>query len=111
MEQFSDEDEASGHGGEGAESEKELTFFADRRAVVSCIEELSSDDSSWKNAFESRFDWLSLTLCKYQEQPTLLNPHLHEMIEPITIRLLDLAEAWSSSSDKQTDGQVSSTCE
>ena len=66
----------------------ELSFFVDRDAVVIFIKEICSD--KWELAFQ-RFEWLVATLSKYQEQPTLLNPHLSEMLTPMTEIMISIA--------------------
>ena len=66
----------------------ELSFFVDRDAVVTFIKEICSD--KWELAFQ-RFEWLVATLSKYQEQPTLLNPHLSEMLTPMTEIMISIA--------------------
>lgn len=68
----------------------ELSFFVDRDAVVTFIKEICSD--KWELAFQ-RFEWLVATLSKYQEQPTLLNPHLSEMLTPMTEIMITIATA------------------
>ena len=73
-----------GDGGFGVE----LSFFVDREAVVAFIKEICS--ANWEVSFQ-RFEWLVATLSKYQEQPTLLNPHLSEMLTPMTEIMISIA--------------------
>ena len=58
----------------------ELTLFVDKHEVLLCIGEIIAD----VKAFEIRFEHLEKLLGKYQEQPTLLNSALDEMITPMT---------------------------
>jgi hypothetical protein len=78
--------------------QRELSFFVDREAVVVVIKEICSDD--WSSAFTKKFDWLSTSLSKYQEQPTLLSPHLSEMLTPITDRMLQISTAVALDSNR-----------
>ena len=82
------------------ESQKEggdLSFFGERSVVVQFI--LKCCSPAWETSF-SNFDRITLTLSKYQEQPVLLNPHLTEMLSPITTRMLEMVS--SSGSDDPT---------
>ena len=67
----------------------ELSFFVDREAVVAVIHEICGE--KWKATFDQKFEWLVATLGKYQEQPTLLNPHLSEMLTPMTESMIKIA--------------------
>ncbi len=64
----------------------ELTLFVDKHEVLLCIGEIIAD----VKAFEIRFEHLEKLLGKYQEQPTLLNSALDEMITPMTSTLLSM---------------------
>jgi hypothetical protein len=67
----------------------ELSFFVDRDAFVAFINEICSEN--WEGVFKDKFEWSVATLSKYQEQPTLLNPHLSEMLTPMTERMITIA--------------------
>lgn len=67
----------------------ELSFFVDRDAIVAFINEICSEN--WEGVFKDKFEWSVATLSKYQEQPTLLNPHLSEMLTPMTERMITIA--------------------
>jgi hypothetical protein len=82
-----EEDQDQGDGAFGVE----LSFFVDREAVVAAIKEICS--ANWLTAFTEKFEWLVATLSKYQEQPTLLNPHLSEMLTPMTERMITISTA------------------
>ena len=80
-----DDDADQVDAGRGAE----LSFFVDLDSVLAFIHDICRDD--WEVPFQNRFEWLVATLGKYQEQPTLLNPHLCEMLTPLTERMIDIA--------------------
>ena len=67
----------------------ELSFFVDRDFVVEFILKVCSE--SWEVAFTEKFDLVVAALGKYQEQPTLLNPHLSEMLTPMTEKMITIA--------------------
>ena len=67
----------------------ELSFFVDRDFVVEFILKVCSE--SWEVEFTEKFDLVVAALGKYQEQPTLLNPHLSEMLTPITEKMTVIA--------------------
>lgn len=77
-----DTDQVAGHG-------TELSFFVDLDSVLAFIRDICEDD--WELPFQNRFEWVVATLGKYQEQPTLLNPHLCEMLTPLTDRMIVIA--------------------
>ena len=66
----------------------DLSFFVDRPLVVQFI--LACCGDSWETTFQTQFERVSILLGKYQEQPVLLNPHLTEMLSPITTRMLEM---------------------
>ena len=75
-------EEGSGYGAE-------LTFFSDRDRVNSAIRSVCSE--AWASNYTSDQDSLALMLGKYQEQSTLLNPYLEELISPLFSKILDIA--------------------
>lgn len=83
----------------------ELSFFVDSKAVVEVIIEMCSDN--WLLPFTQKFEWLSATLSKYQEQPILLNPHLTEMLTPITERMMKIATSAAKDKIESSSFQVS----
>jgi hypothetical protein len=69
----------------------ELSFFVDRDIVVGFIHKVCCD--SWEVEFTEKFDLIVAALGKYQEQPTLLNPHLSEMLTPMTEKMIVIASS------------------
>ena len=67
----------------------ELSFFSERYEVLKAIKSIC--DGAELSLFSVKFDWLVIVLGKYQEQPTLLNPYLFEMMNPLTTKVLDIA--------------------
>lgn len=67
----------------------ELSFFVDRDYVVEFIHKVCGE--SWDVEFTEKFDLITAALGKYQEQPTLLNPHLSEMLTPMTEKMITIA--------------------
>ena len=65
----------------------DVSFFSDRKAVLAFVESCSSD--KWEMSFQE-FERITSMLGKYQEQPQLLSPHLHEMLSPMTTRILEM---------------------
>ena len=96
-----EEGEDQNDGGFGAE----LSFFIDREAVVAAIKDICSEN--WKVAFDQKFEWLVATLNKYQEQPTLLNPHLTEMLTPMTEIMITIATSVANDTTRTSLLQVS----
>ena len=77
-----DTDQVAGHG-------TELSFFVDLDTVLAFIRDICYDD--WELPFQDRYEWVVATLGKYQEQPTLLDPHLCEMLAPLMDRMIVIA--------------------
>ena len=71
-------------------------FFVERDAVVACIDEVCQADGGGEEAFIVRFEFLTQTLNRYQEQPTLLGPSLVAMVEPLTQKMLRIVEGVES---------------
>jgi hypothetical protein len=86
----------------------ELSFFVDRDAFVAFISEICSEN--WEGAFKDKFEWSVATLSKYQEQPTLLNPHLSEMLTPMTERMITIATSVALDTNRTSLFEVQSFC-
>ena len=73
------------------ESEGEESFFKERDEVVQaiCLICGSEDDGM----FSLKFEYLTNTLSKYQEQPTLLSPSLGNMVDPLTQKMLSIVQS------------------
>ena len=95
-----DDDTDQVDAGRGAE----LSFFVELDSVLAFICDVCRDD--WELPFQSRFEWLVATLGKYQEQPTLLNPHLCEMLTPLTEKMIDIATASTSNTSRASGNEV-----
>ena len=67
----------------------ELSFFVDRDYVVDFILKVCGEN--WEAEFTEKFELVVAALGKYQEQPTLLNPHLSEMLTPMTEKMIVIA--------------------
>ena len=67
----------------------ELSFFVDRDYVLEFIRKVCGE--SWEVEFTEKLDLITAALGKYQEQPTLLNPHLSEMLTPMTEKMITIA--------------------
>ena len=65
-----------------------IDFFKDKDAVIMTIEQLVS--LSWEKYLD-KIEWLSMTLTRYQEQPSLLAPSLLLMLTPLADKIIDLA--------------------
>ena len=91
----------AGHGAE-------LSFFVYLDVVLAFIRDICSD--SWEHPFQSRFELLVATLGKYQEQPTLLNPHLYEMLTPLTERMIDIATTSTLNTSRTSAIKVGVLC-
>ena len=86
----------------------ELSFFVDRDAIVAFIHEICSE--SWEISFKDKFEWSVATLSKYQEQPTILNPHLSEMLTPMTERMITIATSVALDTNRTSLFEVRSCC-
>jgi len=69
---------------------EEAVFFVEREDVLAKIASVCRDGGN--DSFEATFEYLVATLGKYQEQPTLLNSSLGDMMSPLTTRMLELVE-------------------
>ena len=79
--------------------------FLYSESVVAAIKDICSEN--WKVAFDQKFEWLVATLNKYQEQPTLLNPHLTEMLTPMTEIMITIATSVANDKTRTSLLQVS----
>lgn len=79
----------------------ELTQFVDLDEVVQAIQAFCGVE--WEGAWKSKWEGLIMVLSKYQEQPTLLNPHLETLVSPLTGRLLELMTAFGVFEGSCTD--------
>ena len=79
---------AMSEGGFEGNDDASASYFVEKVQVLVCIESLCS--AGWEASFDSSFDYLTLTLGKYQEQPTLLSSSLCEMVTPLTQQILEL---------------------
>lgn len=68
----------------------EATFFRHRDEVLEVV--LALCGTEWEHTWNDKWEWLQATLSLYQEQPTLLTPHLEELIVPLTSKLLRIME-------------------
>jgi hypothetical protein len=75
----------------------EHLFFKERTKVVAVVIAMTGD--GWQEAYAASFDWLALTIGSYQEQPVLLQSALHDIISPISDRLLALAASATAAGD------------
>jgi hypothetical protein len=69
---------------------EEAVFFVEREEVLAKIASVCREGGC--GSFEATFEYLVATLGKYQEQPTLLNSSLGDMMSPLTTRMLELVE-------------------
>lgn len=68
----------------------EVSFFTERVEVIAAIISVCKNEAD--NVFKSQFEYLTLTLSKYQEQPTLLSSSLADMVDPLTQKMLQIVE-------------------
>jgi hypothetical protein len=80
--------------GEAEFLSSELTHFADYDVVLEAILSFCGPSDKWGKEWKAKWEWLGMVLAKYQEQPTILNPHLEDLITPITNRLIVLMESF-----------------
>ena len=74
------------------EVEGEASFFREREEVLKVIASVCSEPE-WEASFSKSFEYLTLTLGRYQEQPTLLSSSLSDMVSPLTFQLLEILES------------------
>jgi hypothetical protein len=81
----------------------ELTHFVDYEGVHDAISKFCLSEG-WEIHWDQKWEWLTATVSKYQEQSSLLNPHLENLITPICSRLIELMDMFgvfeSSSTNK-----------
>lgn len=80
----------------------DLSFFVDKEDVLLFIEIITRSTGILEccEAFDKKYEWLVLTLSKYQEQPLLLNSSLSDLISPLADRMLNIAFNLDMSDDK-----------
>lgn len=81
----------------------DLTHFVDLDYVMEVIQLFCHP--SWHQAWKDRWEGLVTVVSKYQEQPTLLNPHLEAMVSPLCTRLLELMHRFGVFEGSFTDEQ------
>ena len=69
----------------------ELTHFVDYDAVQDTIFKFCLPEG-WDVYWDQKWEWLVAIVSKYQEQSSLLNPHLENLITPICNRLIELMD-------------------
>lgn len=79
----------------------ELTHFADFDVVLQTLNSFCGP--AWKKQWAEKWEWLVMLVSKYQEQPTLLSPHLEDLISPLCQRLLALMDAFGAFSGEFDD--------
>jgi hypothetical protein len=86
----------SGESGEqrGEESERVLRseeeFFSDWHNVKNFIADVVSE--RWEAAWIGQWELISASLLVFQEQPTLLSPHLEDIVVPLTNSLIEILQ-------------------
>lgn len=77
---------------EGNIAGSDLSFFIDKEEVIHFIQIISrsADILECCEAFDKKYEWLVLTMSKYQEQPMLLNSSLSDLITPLADRMLTI---------------------
>ena len=96
------------------------SYFREREDVLVAIASVCAGggqaEGGWDEAgFVKSFEFLTLTLGKYQEQPTLLSSSLGEMVEPLTQQLVNILELAQNadgapSDDKAATPQLHAVC-
>lgn len=67
------------------------------------------DPSQWKYAWEKKWEPISTSLLIFQEQPTLLTPHLEKIIVPLTNYLIEILQQ-QEEEGKKFQVSLSPTC-
>jgi hypothetical protein len=69
----------------------EAEYFSDWHNVKQFLEEVTVAEL-WKNAWDQKWEAVSTSLLIFQEQPTLLSPHLESVIIPLTNSLIEILQ-------------------
>lgn len=69
----------------------EAEYFSDWHNVKQFLEEVTMAQH-WKDAWEQKWEAVSMSLLIFQEQPTLLTPHLESIIIPLTNSLIEILQ-------------------
>lgn len=69
--------------------ENELSFFSDGPETTALIQNICS--GSWNHEYTLNFDRITSLLCKYQEQPILLNPVMPQLMDPLTTSMVEIS--------------------
>ena len=70
----------------------ELTHFVEYEFVSESIQIFCGQ--SWESAWDQKWESVVVAVSKYQEQSTLLNPHLESLVTPICTQLVILMESF-----------------
>ena len=79
----------------------ELTHFTDFDVVLQTTNSFCG--SGWEKQWSEKWEWLVMLVSKYQEQPTLLSPHLEDLISPLCKHLLELMDGFGAFSSEFDD--------
>lgn len=69
----------------------EEEYFHNWCHVLEFLEEII-DPIRWKEAWDHKWEAISTSLLIFQEQPTLLTPHLEKIILPLTNYLIEILQ-------------------
>jgi hypothetical protein len=69
----------------------EEEYFSDWHNVKKFIAEVVSV-GSWEAAWTQQWEIISTSLLIFQEQPTLLSPHLEDIVVPLTNSLIEILQ-------------------
>ena len=74
----------------------ELTHFSDFGTVLEVILLLCESSCTWERDWNTHWEPLVMMISKYQEQPSLLNPHLESLVTPLCTQILSLMETFKA---------------
>jgi hypothetical protein len=82
----------------------ETAQFVESEAVREAVARFAAE--TWDEGyFGARWDWLVVTIAKYQEMPTLLSPHLEPILGPVFERLIITMTGFGLMSSRASDAE------
>ena len=82
----------------------EISFFVEHLEVTTFVHGLC--DINWQHTWRERWEWFTITISKYQEQSNILNPHLEEIVSPLTECMLKIIRTFPIASSGVAQFQV-----
>lgn len=77
----------------------EISFFKEHIECISVIKNFCESD--WEQHYNEKREWLNITMIKYLEQPSLLNPYLEDLVTPLSETMLRIVSSVTISEESK----------